>query len=68
MLFTFYAIDHERAEQKAEEILKKYPYERFDLKAYPHGFKAPRSWADPHQFTDETSACLRFCQPLFSLL
>ena len=27
MLFTFYAIDHERAEQKAGEILKKYPYE-----------------------------------------
>ena len=39
MLFTFYAIDYEQAEQKAGEILKKYPYERFDLKAYPRGFK-----------------------------
>ena len=39
MLFTFYAIDYEQAEHKAGEILKKYAYERFDLKAYPRGFK-----------------------------
>jgi len=38
-LFTFYAKDREHAEQRAEEILKEYPYKRFDLKAYPHGFR-----------------------------
>ena len=38
-LFPFYARDREQAEQKAEEILKEYPYERLDLKMYPHGFR-----------------------------
>lgn len=40
MLFTFYAQDHEHAERKAEKVLKEYGYERIDLKAYPHGFRA----------------------------
>jgi len=39
MLFTFYAANYEQAAQKAEEVLKKYAYERFDLKAYPDGFR-----------------------------
>ncbi len=40
MLFTFYARDRDHAEQRAEDILKEYPsYERFDLKAYSHGFR-----------------------------
>jgi hypothetical protein len=39
VLFTFYAKDREHVEQRAEEIIKEYPYERFDLKAYPHGFR-----------------------------
>ncbi len=38
-LFPFYARDREQAERKAEEILKEYPYERLDLKVYPHGFR-----------------------------
>ena len=38
-LFTFYAKDREDAEQKAEEILRQYRYERLDLKAYPGGFR-----------------------------
>lgn len=38
-LFTFYASDQEQAEQKAEEILKQYPYERLELKAFPNGFR-----------------------------
>ncbi len=37
-LFTFYARDHQYAEQKAEDILKRYPYKRIELKAYPFGF------------------------------
>lgn len=37
-LFTFYARDREHAEEQAEAILQEYPYERLDLKAYPHGF------------------------------
>lgn len=39
MLFTFYAQDREHAERRAEDILKEYPYQRFDLKAYPGGFR-----------------------------
>lgn len=39
ILFTFYAQDREHAEGKTEEILKKYSYERLDLKAYPRGFR-----------------------------
>jgi len=39
MLFTFYATDYGQAEQKAEEILRQYAYERFHLKAYPRGFR-----------------------------
>jgi hypothetical protein len=38
-LFTLYAKDREDAERKAEELLRKYPFERLDLKAYPHGFR-----------------------------
>ena len=38
-LFTFYAKNHEDAEQKAEKILQQYPYTRLDLKEYPHGFR-----------------------------
>ena len=38
-LFPFYAKDREEAEQKAEEILAEYGYERLDLKAYPGGFR-----------------------------
>jgi len=37
-LFMFYARDHDHAEQQASEILAEHPYERIDLKAYPHGF------------------------------
>jgi hypothetical protein len=38
-LFTFYARDRDHAEEKAAEILEKYPfYERLELKAYPRGF------------------------------
>ncbi len=37
-LFPFYAHDREDAEQKAEQILVEYPYERIDLKEYPSGF------------------------------
>jgi hypothetical protein len=39
MLLTFYVQDREHAEWKAEEILKKYSYERLDLKAYHEGFR-----------------------------
>ena len=39
ILLTFYAKDREDAEQRAEEILKEYRYERLDLKAYPCGFR-----------------------------
>jgi hypothetical protein len=42
-LFTFYAHDHEDAEQKAEDILKQYPYKRIELKAYPYGFVMHRN-------------------------
>ncbi len=38
-LFTFYARDRDDAEQKAEEILEEYGYERLDLKEYPGGFR-----------------------------
>ena len=38
-LFPFYARDRESAERKVEEILREYPYERLDLKAYPWGFR-----------------------------
>lgn len=38
-LFTFYAKNHEDAEQKAEKILQQYPYTRLELKEYPHGFR-----------------------------
>ncbi len=38
-LFPFYAKDREDAEQKAEEILAEYGYERLDLKEYPGGFR-----------------------------
>ena len=38
-LFPFYARDRESAERKVEEILREYPYERLDLKAYPCGFR-----------------------------
>lgn len=41
-LFPFYAKDREDAEQKAEEILAEYGYERLDLKAYPGGFRIVR--------------------------
>ncbi len=34
-LFIFYASDQEQA----EEILKQYPYERLELKAFPNGFR-----------------------------
>ena len=38
-LFPFYARDREHAEQRVEEILAEYHYERLDLKAYPGGFR-----------------------------
>ncbi len=38
-LFAFYAKDREDAEQKVEEILAEYGYERLDLKMYPGGFR-----------------------------
>lgn len=38
-LFTFYARDHEQAEQKAAAILEEHPsYERLALKTSPCGF------------------------------
>ena len=33
------ALDREHAEQRVEEILAEYHYERLDLKAYPGGFR-----------------------------
>jgi hypothetical protein len=42
-LFTFYARDYKHAEQKAEDILKQYPYKRIELKAYPYGFVMHRN-------------------------
>lgn len=42
-LFTFYAHNRVHAEQKAEEILKQYPYKRIELKACPLGFVMHRT-------------------------
>lgn len=38
-LFPFYAKDREHAEMRAAELLREYPYERRELKAFLCGFR-----------------------------